>query len=135
MNPIFSKIFKLKTKAADGILNTIKDVSTFTHIISTKKKELSSQEYALLLEQKEEVFLSLSDFLELVDAPDLKIEDILCRCKHASEISTKNTSVVNVYTIVEDDHIVLCKDVKSCKKHSSYQGDSIKIITVKRNSK
>jgi hypothetical protein len=98
--------------------------------IEKDRKVVNTTEYDSLLEEKEDVYISLKDFVQLMDSDKISMEDILKCCKHASEI-TKTASVVEVTSIVEDGHIVLCRDPSACEKHQDVEGQKLRIVTVR----
>lgn len=123
MFPLF-KNFKNKEQDQTKLISHIKDIAHLSHDINTKSKVLHELEYCALLEHKNEVFLSLADFLDLMDKKDISIKDILTVCKHISKIDKSKFSFIDVYPLVEEDRIIL-----STKKDSSYAGDKIRIVT------
>lgn len=133
MTPFLRKMFPgRKNKKTKEFIQTISNMSKLEHEIHQKQEELESIEYNLLMKDKESVFISLSDFISLLDIQNLSLADILKKCKHISELQPKNFSIVEVYSIVEDNHIVLCPDITECTKHNSYKGNKIRIVTIRR---
>ena len=138
MIPFLKKIFKFNNnnnneseKVSKELFDTIHDITCLSNDIIQKKKDLYSKEYELLLKNKEDVFISLKDFLDLMDIDNLTIKDILVKCKHSSNIHTQATSSVVLHSIVEDDHIVLCRDIKNCDKHKDCVADKIRITSIR----
>lgn len=134
MESIFLKFFKKSTvdKQTKKYYKKLKVLSIMSDDINKKKEELDNLEYELLHEKKDEMFISLSDFLDLLVIKHLKIQDILTRCKHVSELDPTKNSAIEVYMIVENGHIVLCPDVKECETHMGYKGDKVKIVSVRK---
>ena len=118
-------------KAANKIFDSIKQISTLSDEINKKQKILENKEYELILDKKDEMFISLNDFLEFTENSDVSLSDIILRFKHVSELA-EGASIVEMFSIVEDDHIVLCRDVETCEKHKGYAGNKIRIATVRR---
>jgi len=125
MFPIFKK-FKNSGKSQVKFSSQIKEIAGLSHNINKKNKALNELEYEILLERKDEVFLSLSDFLGLMDKKDISIKDILTVCKHISDIDKSKFSFIDVYPLVEENKIIL-----STEKDSSYIGNRIRIITMR----
>ena len=125
-------IINNKNKLVKKSLNYIKQISELSDEIGIKQQELKNVEHESLLEKKDEMFISLSDFVELLDTKNFDLDVIVSKCKHISEIDKMKSSTIEVYSIVEDDHVILCPDVSSCDKHKDYKGDKIKITTIRR---
>ena len=132
MFPFFEKLFISQEKRKDKFFGQMKRVSELSSEIGSKKKLLKREEYDMILDKKDETYLSFTDFLELMDKKDLSIEDIVKKCHHISELD-KKASVVELYSIVEDNHIVLCTDIHTCEKHKEYTGSKIRIVTMRAN--
>lgn len=131
MKPFFRKLLSKKESRVTEFINTIKRISILTNDISKQKSKLADLEYELIIQNKNEVFISLGDFLEIMNKNDISIQDIITRCRHLSELNTAASSFINVYSIVEDDHLVLCPDVETCDRHKDYSGEKIKITTAR----
>jgi len=108
------------------VLNNIKDMAKLSDETNKKNHELNELQYKMLLEKKDEVFISLSDFLMLIDKNNIKLSDILQSCKHFSEIDSSKFSYIDVYPIIEDDKIIL-----STSEQPTYKGDKIRLITMR----
>ena len=121
-----------QSKSSKKVVENIKEISVLSDEINVKKQHINELEFSSLLDRKDEIYISLSDFLEFFNKDDIDIGILLSKYKHISEILNVKSSTIDVYTIVEDDHVVLCPDVCSCQKHKKYKGDKIKITTVKR---
>jgi hypothetical protein len=129
LNNIFSKRDKIDSKSW---IESVKRVSSLSHDINQKINELTEVETELFMKNKKDLFISVPDFLELLQRDEkVTVKDIFKLCKHVSEISSDKSSVIEVYTIVEDDHIVLCSDLKNCEKHKNYKGEKIKIVSAR----
>jgi hypothetical protein len=134
MIAFLNMLFNSKTKSRDNKewISNVKKVSKLSHDIAEKVSELSDIENELFLKNKNELYISVIDFLDLMSKDGkVTIKDIFQICKHASEISTTKTSIIEVYPIVEQDHIVLCPDIKECEVHKNYKGEKIKIVSVR----
>ena len=126
MFPIFNK-FKKKTKSLDRFVSYIRETSKLSDEINKKSKTLALKEYESILEDIDETFVSLKDFLELMNTENLSIKDILSVCKHISELDKTKFSYIDVYPIsIDSDKIIL-----STKEDPSYSGDKIRIVTVR----
>ena len=125
MFPLFNKL-KARGKSQSKLTSYIKDAAELSQDINKKSKKLDEIEYETILEQKNETFISLADFLEIMDKKDISIKDILKVCKHISELDKSKFSFIDVYPLVEEDKIVL-----SINKDPSYTGDKIRIVTAK----
>ena len=128
---IFDLFRKPKSINAEKLYEDIKIISNLTDDINKKSKQLAEKEYEILLRNKDEVFISLADFLNLIDIKNLTIKDIISYCTHASEIKTNDASVVELYAITDTNHIILCSDTTTCEIHKKYKGNKIKIITLR----
>lgn len=135
MRPFLNKLFKLKSNKVSveskELFESIKDISQLSNEISKQQRVLYNKEYDLLLKNKNEVFISLMDFLDLMEIENLTIKDIVLKCKHSSEIGSLQTSSVTLHSIIEDDHIILCRDIENCEKHKDQIAQKIKITTIK----
>lgn len=135
MGPFLKKLLKLKSSKVSieskEFFESIKDISQLSTEISKQQRTLHNKEYDLLLKNKDEVFISLTDFLNLMEIENLTIKDIITKCKHSSEVGISQTSSVILHSIIEDDHIVLCRDIENCEKHKDHIAHKIKIATVK----
>ena len=131
MLPLFKKLIKPKSGDKDKLFSDIQQISVLSDKANGAKKQLEDAEYKILTEQKDEVYLSLGDFLELMESPGITISDIISKCKHACELQ-EDISAVELYSFVDGSHIVLCKDIKSCEEHEDYTGDKIRIVTARR---
>ena len=126
MFPIFNK-FKKKTKSLDRFVSYIRETSKLSDEINKKSKTLALKEYESILEDIDETFVSLKDFLELMNTENLSIKDILSVCKRISELDKTKFSYIDVYPIsIDSDKIIL-----STKEDPSYFGDKIRIVTVR----
>jgi len=130
MLPFFEKLFVSQNKKAIKTFDDTRKMTIIQNEIVERRKELDEIEYAMLLEKKNEVFISLKDFLDLIELEDLSMDTILRKCKHISELDTK-ASVVEMYSIVENNHVVLCPDAKKCETHKSSPMNKIRIATIR----
>lgn len=128
--PLIEKLFGAKKPNNERTFSALKKISKLSDEINKKTKEMAGQEYSLIIEKKDDYYLSLADFLDLMNKKDLSIKDIGDRCTHITELKNK-VAVVEVYAISEGNHIVLCSDTKKCEKHKDYVGDKIKIVSIK----
>lgn len=130
---IFESVFNLfKTKKDSKTwLDDLKIMSKLSNEVNTKNKELNEKVFSMYKENSDELFISLKDFLEFFESPSGNINEVLKKFKHTSEIDLSQSSYIEVYPIMEDNHITLCSDVKNCKQHKNYSGNKIKIVMVK----
>jgi len=126
----FNKDVISKTKNKDDLFEVIKEMSFLSNDINKKKKKIDETEYNYILKNKEEYFITLSDFLNLIEKENISINDIIKLCKHISDIDTKNFSYIDVYPIIEENKIILALD-----KQIEYEGDKIRVVTTKRLTK
>lgn len=112
-------------------LDSVKSLSVLSNDINKKQNLLNDVAYKLISENKEDLYISLATFLDLINDEKLTMDKILSSAKHKTEISGSNFSVVEVYPIVENEHIVLCSDKDNCQLHKHYQGNKIKIVSVR----
>jgi len=130
MLPLLKKLFGYNDGRAAKTFESTKKLSNLQNDIAAKKKELDSMEYGILLEQKDEVFISLNDFLDLMEIDALSMDVLLKRCKHISELD-KKSAVTELYSVVEDDHVVLCPNPKECERHKDTVMTKIRIATIR----
>jgi len=136
MGPFFKKILKNKRKdvisiVSQDLFNHYKEMIKLSSELTEKQRNLSNKEYDLLLKNKNDVFLSLGDFLDLMEIDNLSIKDVISRCKHSSELFPSQSSSIIVHSIIEGDHIILCKDIENCAQHKDSIANKIKITTIK----
>jgi hypothetical protein len=110
----------------------IKNIAKLSHAINDNTALLNENIYTVLQQNKKDMFISVEDLINILTAEDLNMDFIFDKCKHVSELICSNYSIVEVYPIVEDDHIVLCPEVKDCPKHNGYKGDKIKIVSIRK---
>ena len=122
-----------KIKSSKKVMDNVKEISELSEEVNIKKEKLEHADYKNLLEVKKDMYFSLSDFLEFFDNTELGIDMFMSKCKHITELNNIKSSTIEVYTIVEDNHIVLCPDTHTCEKHKGYKGDKIKITTIRRS--
>jgi len=121
------KIFKSKK-----FLKYVKSVSQLSHTLNDTQHKLEEAEYKLMMEHSEEIFISLKDIFSILAEKTPTISTILSKGQHIAEISKKDYSAIRVHAITENDHIVLCTDLKNCPEHYNYKGDPLLIVTVKK---
>src|SRR5271157_5984391 len=97
-----SKLFSTnKSTNATNFFDKVKRISLLTDQIEKNKSSLEELEYDLVYKNKDEMYISLTDFLKLVDNPKISIRDITNACKHISEINKKDFSIISIYSVVE----------------------------------
>lgn len=119
-------------ESSKELVKYIKDTSKLSEEINLKKQEMDHVNYNYYLENKEDMYISLSDFMNLVETPNLSTDILISKCRHVSELGGMKSSTIDVFTIIEDDHVILCPDVNNCEKHKGYVGSKIRITTVRR---
>lgn len=124
----FSKFHKIDSAAW---LNSLQKVALLQSDIKRLNLELDEAASNLVKEQSESLYISLKDLITIVSKPKFNMSDVISSSKHIAEMSSQAYSTIEVYPIVEDEHIVLCPDTKSCEKHRDYCGDKIKIVTIR----
>jgi|YNPMSStandDraft_1061717.scaffolds.fasta_scaffold09238_3 predicted KAP-like P-loop ATPase len=132
MRVLLEKLFKKKVKAVPKFISAIKKITSLTNEIEKLSEELQEEQANFVLQYQNEFFLSLKDFLSIVDTIDnLSIEEILLLFKHVSEIKPESFSTVTLYAIPENNHIVLCEDIQRCEVHKGFKGKPVNIVTIK----
>ena len=133
MLPSIRKLFgnKSKIKKAKKFVKCISDLTNLSSEIQSKQRELDIKEYDLLMESKKEVYMSLEDFLSLMNSSDITMRDILSSCKHVSELFPSKYTFVEIQAVNEDGHIVLCGDPTNCEKHKNTKGSKLRIASVR----
>jgi hypothetical protein len=129
MNPFIKKLFGNKL-LKDNILPNIKELSILSDDINKKKKKIDEIEFEAILANKEEYFITLSDFLDMMEKENISVQDIIKLCKHISDINTKDFAYIDVYPIIDGSKIIL-----STEEQKEYKGDKIRIVTAKRINK
>ena len=135
MISFLKKIVSIKiVKSSKKLIANVMEMSELSEDVNEKKQQLDRLNFNNIYENKDEVYISLSSFMELLDTTDLNVDmlKVTPKCKHITEINKMKSSSIEVYSIVEDGHVVLCPDVKTCEKHKGYKGDTIKITTVRK---
>ena len=133
MLPFLEKIFSKKDNRSKIFLDRMKTMSNLSTDINTKKQQLNDVTTHVALENKNDLFISLAEFLQIMEQQDFDMSYLLSKFKHVTEISSQNYSTIDVYPIVEDNHIVLCPDISNCDIHNGkYKGDALKIVSVRR---
>ena len=141
MFPLFKKLIKgeeTEDTQKDKFFCNIRHISNLTDEIEKKKKKIDDVDYEMLIGSKDDVYISLSDFLELIDEPLISIEKVLSKFRHVYELNgvykdvADKVSVVEIYSVAEGSHIVLCKDPATCDAHKHYAGNKLRIITARR---
>lgn len=128
MHPIFKNLFKIGKRNRDWT-DSIKLISRLSDEINSKTEKLHDVQFNMMLDKKDEMFISLADFVELMSVDSLSVADILKKCRHVKEISSIACSSVEAYPIIENDHVVLCPG--DCDRHKSYKGSKLKIVSIK----
>lgn len=129
----FGKFFNKNAVPIKKIFSDIKELSILSNEAGKAKSSLDNKELEILMRQKDELFMSLSDFLEFFDNSNLKLNDVLCKFKNITELKA-TASVVEMYAITDDSgHIVLCPNTQLCEKHQNYAGQKIRIVTVRKS--
>jgi hypothetical protein len=128
------KLFKPKSKTPNSNmkwLENVKSLSRLSEDINKKQDLLNDSAYKIMMENKKDLYIPLTKFFELMNDEKLTMDKILGETKHRIEISGSEFSVVEVYPIVENEHIVLCSDKDFCEQHKHYQGNKIKIVSIR----
>lgn len=130
MNPFIKKLFGSKSLKKENILPAIKELSGLSDDVNKKKKKMSEIEFETILTHKDEYFITLSDFLDMLEKENISVQDIIKLCKHVSDINTKDFAYIDVYPIIDGSKIIL-----STEEQEEYKGDKIRIVTAKRINK
>jgi hypothetical protein len=112
-------------------IDNVKNLSKLSDEINKEQELLNDAAYEIIKTNKEDLYISLSDFFNLMNDEKLTMDKILHTTKHKTEINANNSSVIEVYPIVENDHIVLCPDKDNCEQHKHYSGNKIKIVSIR----
>lgn len=121
-----------RVESSKKLMGNVKKISKLSEEVNIREDELTYLDYSNLAENKKDMVISLSDCLELLNTTNLSMDTIVSKCRHITELNDTKCSTIEVYSIVEDEHVVLCPDVKTCEKHKGYKGDKIKITTIRR---
>lgn len=127
-------LFKAKPKPKSSNmkwLENVKSLSKLSDDINKKQNVLNDIAYKVMSENKKDLYIPLTAFFNLMEDEKLTMDRILGETKHRVEISGSGFSVVEVYPIVENEHITLCSDVSTCEQHKHYKGNKIKIVSIK----
>jgi hypothetical protein len=131
INNAFS-LFKSKPKLSSvKWMSSVKSLSRLSDDINKKQNLLNDAAYKVMSENKKDLYIPLVKFFELMEDEKLTMDKILGETKHKIEISGSDFSVIEVHPIVENDHIVLCPDKDNCEQHKHYEGNKIKIVSVR----
>ena len=124
-----------RKKDTQKFLGKVKKISKLTDSINKQSKKLESEEYNLILESKEDIYISLESFLNIIDrANNLTMTDIMEKCVHITDLKDSDVAYIDVYAISDNDgHVVLCANPSKCDVHKDYDGDPIRIISLRRN--
>ena len=134
MIPLLKRLLKPKDDTREKFFEGIQQISTLSDEVEKTKKSLEGAEYSILTEHADDTYISLADFLEMVDDPELSLSKIISKCVHTVEIQEREVSAIEVFAIVDGSHIVLCKDVSTCEEHKHYLGNKVRILTARRIS-
>ena len=131
MYPFLRNLFFKEQKTdSSRIIEPVKRIHKLVDEINTRNKKIEDEQHRILIEQKDELFLSISDFFALMDKDDISMEDIMQRSTHITELKNK-VSVMETYSFLEDDHLILCPNKKDCAKHKELPGSKIRITSIK----
>jgi len=130
MLPMLEKIFDSKKKKSSKLFDTAIDIVSKQNDVAEKNKELDDLEYKMMLDKKDEFFISLEDFIEMMDSSDITMNTILKKCRHTSDIAGVS-SVVEMHAFLEDGHIVLCSDRTNCAIHKNNPSQKLRISTIR----
>jgi len=114
------------------LINKVISLIKLSNIVKIKNQELEELDLTMALEKKNELFIYFSDFLELLETSDLKMESVLKRCKHVSELDPSRSSVVEIDTFIENDHVILCHDKENCQKHKDLVSTKLRISSIRK---
>ena len=118
-------LFVGNKKNTESVVSKIREMALLSNDIIMKRKKLDTLEYDIMLENKEEMYISLASFLFLMNKVDsLSITDIIKECKHVTEIKTENTSFIEAYPLLKNDQLIL-----SANPDPEFQVEKIKITT------
>ena len=115
-------------------LKKVHKLTSLSDEVNKKKKELSSVEYELLMENKDVTYTSLAEFLKFIKKEgELDLNDILSSFRHIDDLKETGKTAIEIYAVPTDDgHLELCSDIKKCEKHKDFRGDKLRITTIKR---
>ncbi len=123
-----------KRTDSSKFLKKVHNLTALSDEVNRKKKELSTVEYDLLMENKDVAYISLDAFLKFINKGGaLDLNDILSSFRHINDLKDTGVSAIEIYAIpMADGHIELCSDVKKCERHKDFRGDPLRISTIKR---
>lgn len=118
-----------KKKVQRDIIEEGKKISTLSDSANKAVDNLISYEYEILKKNPQDYYISFIDLLELIQG-DMKVENLVSKCKHYTEITSNITSAVEVYAIPSTEGILL-----TTTPPENYKGDKVKVVTIKRVKK
>ena len=124
-------VSRYNSTQVDEFLKRIERVIALSQSIEEEKRNLLEAEYKIVSENKNDVFISLKDFMDIIDSNDVSMENILQKCKHRKELSGE-VSYFPVDAYVEDNHLVFCMDKENCERHKNSVSNKINLITLRK---
>ena len=123
-----------KKSDSNKFLKKVHTLTTLSDEVNRKKKEMSTIEYELLMENKDVAYISLAEFLKFINKGGaLDLNDILSSFRHINDLKETGKTAIEIYAIPSSEgHITLCSDIKNCEIHKNYKGDPLLISTIKR---
>jgi len=134
MTPFITWLFKRKTKNAKEWIDSLKQILSMKNELKFLNEELDKSQLNILKDQSDDVYISLSNLVKYISdntSNTINITDLMKECKHISELNNQAFSVIEVYPIIENEHVVLCPDKDACEVHKNYQSEKIKISMVR----
>lgn len=113
-----------------NFLQKAERIITLANAIEDKKKALSEAEYKLLSENKDDVFISLRNFLEIIESSHISMEEVLKKCQHRHELSGESVALA-VDAFVENNHLIFCIDKLNCLQHKDVVSSKVNLVTLR----
>lgn len=132
MNPILdflnNKLFKRNAKK---YLSTLTDIIKLRATLHTTQDELNRKTLDFMKDSAKDTYISIFDLCFLIESGQTDLESVLQHTKHVSEFAKANKSVIDVFAVVENDHVTLCANPKECDQHKNCAAEKLQIVTVR----
>lgn len=126
------KFFSKNKEKSKNWIKKIKELSILSNEANKLNKKISNLEFDILDTQKDFLYIKIGDLINILSSDEeLSVKNILNKSKHIKELTNENTSIIEVFPVIENDHIVLCPDVENCSVHKDFKGNKIKIISIR----
>lgn len=105
--------FTQKVKKQNNLYNIFKKYIDVSHKLQILNKELKSVELEKLENQLNEYFIPVSDLYSILNADEVKQDELLKKVKHISELNTKDFSFIDLHASYVDEGILLTSTPKT----------------------